>query len=59
MATGYYFNFIVSVLDLMNEYEEFKRNHSVMDNAPIYKHEGTIILWQSNYKNSNTNPKEY
>ncbi|KAG0747157.1 hypothetical protein G6F57_007946 [Rhizopus arrhizus] len=38
-VTGHYFNFISSVLDVMNRHEQFRGHCLVMDNAPIHKHE--------------------
>jgi transposase len=38
-VTGHYFNFISSVLDVMDRHEQFRGHYLVMDNAPIHMHE--------------------
>ncbi|KAG1207763.1 hypothetical protein G6F35_010953 [Rhizopus arrhizus] len=38
-VTGHYFNFISSVLDVMDRHEQFCGHYLVMDNAPIHTHE--------------------
>ncbi|KAG1136225.1 hypothetical protein G6F37_010262 [Rhizopus arrhizus] len=38
-VTGYYFNFISSVLDVMDCHERFRGHYLVIDNAPIRTHE--------------------
>ncbi|KAG1050394.1 hypothetical protein G6F43_007324 [Rhizopus delemar] len=38
-VTGHYFNFISSVLDVMDRHEQFRGHYLVMDNAPIHTHE--------------------
>ncbi|KAG1473660.1 hypothetical protein G6F56_000829 [Rhizopus delemar] len=45
-VTGHYFNFISSVLDVMDRHEEFK-HYLIMDNAPIHKHQDIINLIES------------
>ncbi|KAG0747073.1 hypothetical protein G6F57_001098 [Rhizopus arrhizus] len=37
--TGHYFNFISSVLDVMDRHEQFRGHYLVTNNAPIYTHE--------------------
>ena len=37
IVTGHHFNFISSTLDILDQHEQFKNNHIVMDNAPIHK----------------------
>ncbi|KAG0758624.1 hypothetical protein G6F18_010809 [Rhizopus arrhizus] len=38
-ATGHYFNFLSSTMDVLNRHEMFKDNYIVMDNASIHQHE--------------------
>ena len=37
-VTGHYFNFISSVLDVMDRHEQFRGHYLVMDNTPIHTH---------------------
>ena len=46
-VTGHYFNFISSVLDVMDRHEEFKHHYLIMDNAPIHKHQDIKNLIES------------
>ena len=39
MVTGYYFNFISSVLDVMDCHERFRWHYLVIDNSSIHTHE--------------------
>ena len=38
-VVGHYFNFISSVLDIMDRHEQFRGHYLVMDSAPIHTHE--------------------
>lgn len=46
-VTGHYFNFVSSILDVMDKHEEFKGNYLVMDNAPIHTHNDIRRLIES------------
>jgi len=38
-ATGHYFNFLSSTMDVLDRHKMFKDNYIVMDNASIHQHE--------------------
>lgn len=46
-VTGHYFNFVSSILDVMDKHEEFKGHYLIMDNAPIHLHNDIRKLIES------------